>query len=481
MDWVQVIYGINSLVTVITVIAIILSNRDSSTSILWILLIMAVPFVGLIIFILLGVDWQKHKLLTYSPEEALSSYRSRYSEINSRFMRKLTRKNPDGANDIRKLINLIKKGSHSSLTYADSYKLYYRGRDFFDALFNDLLNATDSIHMDFFIWKSDALGEKIKDILIRKSAEGVKIRLIFDGFGSLKRISRRYRKELRKAGIDYRYFLDLRDPGSRHKINYNNHKKIVTIDGRIGYLGGMNIGQEYIDGGRRFDTWRDTQMRLTGSCITLLDGVFLADWSNCIKEKVDYPLPPEHRPDSEKYPLQIAVSGPDSEWFSVKLAYLSMIANANEEVLIQSPYFVPDNSMLDVLETAALSGVDVRFMITGKPDKRIAWWAAQTYLEEILRAGARVFFYEKGFLHSKVFVVDGLISSVGTCNMDIRSFHLHYEINAMLYSTEMANELKEQFIRDQADCREVTLEYFENLGLLKRFRNSVCRIGSPFM
>ncbi len=478
---VQIIYTANLIVTVIVTFAIILSNRDSTTSILWIILIFTVPLLGLGIFILLGIDWQRHKLLKYSPEEALNTYRIAYEDINKQFMKKMRFQNPDTANDVEKLIKLIQKGCHSSLTYADSYRLFYRGEDFFASLLDDIRHAEKQIHMDFFIWRSDSLGEKIKDILIEKASQGLEIRLIFDGFGSLLRISHRYRRELKKAGISYRYFLDLRDPGSRHKINYNNHKKIVTIDGKIGYLGGMNIGQEYIDGGRHFASWRDTQIRLTGSCLTLLDSVFMADWANCINENVTYPAPPEHDETKQQYPLQIAVSGPDSEWFSLKLAYLSLISNANSEVFIQSPYFVPDNSMLDALQTAALSGTKVYFMITGVPDKRVAWWAAHTYLEKIIRAGVRVFSYEKGFLHSKVFIVDHHLCSVGTCNMDIRSFHLHYEINAMIYSDKITGELKEQFYLDMKDCREVNLEYFKNLGLLKRLRNSLCRLASPFM
>ncbi|MDC7223060.1 MAG: cardiolipin synthase, partial [Spirochaetales bacterium] len=462
-------------------LAIILSNRDSTTSLLWIILIFAVPIFGLLIFILLGVDWQKHKLLKYSPEKALNRYRTAFEGVNTRFLEEMDRQRPDGANDMKKLIRLVERGCHSSLAYAETYRLFYSGGDFFDTLFEDLLSAEEQIHMDFFIWKSDALGTRIKDILIKKASQGVQIRLIFDGFGSLRRISRYYRKELRKAGIDYRYFLDLRDPTSRHKINYNNHKKIITIDGKIGYLGGMNVGQEYIDGGQRFDSWRDTQIRLTGSCLTLLDSIFLADWANCTKEDIPLLPPPEKIDQGGTYPMQIAVSGPDSEWFSVKLAYLSLIANANREVLIQSPYFVPDNSMVDALVTAALSGTDIRFMITGVPDKPTAWWAAHTYLEKIVKAGARVYFYEKGFLHSKVFVVDGQISSVGTCNMDIRSFHLHYEINAMLYSDIIASDLREQFYKDVEDCREVSLKDFTSQGIAKRFRNSLCRLASPFM
>jgi cardiolipin synthase A/B len=478
---IQLIYTINMFITIITALGIILSNRDSTASLLWIVLIFALPIIGLLVFLILGVDWQKHKLLKYSPEEALNRYRRNNEEINSHFIKEMDRKNPDVANDMKKLIRLIEQGCHSSLTYAESYRLFYHGQDFFDTLFDDLQSAQKQIHMDFFIWKSDKLGTKIKDILIEKASQGVEIRLIFDGFGSLKRISRQYRRELKKANIDYHYFLDLRDPMSRHKINYNNHKKIVTIDGKIAYLGGMNVGQEYIDGGKRFNSWRDTQLRLTGSCLPLIDSVFLADWANCTKEKVLFPDPPIMGETAGLYPLQIAVSGPDSEWYSVKLAYLSLIANANKEVLIQSPYFVPDSSMLDALVTASLSGTDVRFMITGVADKPTAWWAAHTYLEKIVKAGVRVYFYEKGFLHSKVFIVDDYLSSVGTCNMDIRSFHLHYEINAMLYSDIISTDLREQFYRDLKDCKEVTTKDFAALGILRKLRNSLCRLASPFM
>lgn len=475
----SIVYLLNSLIVLFMIIMLILENRESQTSVLWILIIALLPGAGLFLFILLGRSWRRKGLLKVPAEQILSEYRNRHKQSHKLFLSTL-KKDSENSSDMLKVSNLLYNGGMASLTFSNEPELFFNGKDFFDRLFQDLEAARESIHMDFFIWKSDTLGEGMAQLLARKQSRGVKVKLIFDGLGSLMRISPSYRKKLKTAGISYHYFMDMRHWKSQLRINYNNHKKIVVIDGKIAYLGGMNMGQEYIDGGP-FPFWRDTQIRLTGSAVDLVENAFLIDWSNCLGEEYPEELRPEMGREEGHVPVQIALSGPDSHWSTLKLAYFTLISNANEEVLIQSPYFIPDQSIMEALVSAALCGINVELMITGIPDKYTAWWAAHTYFQPLMEAGVRIFLYEKGFLHAKTFVVDKHISSVGTCNMDIRSFSLHYEINALIYHKKTALSLRNQYLRDRTFCRELTIGDMKALPLLKKFRNSIMRIFSPLL
>lgn len=477
---VAILYQINTALVLITVIFLILENRDSQTSIIWILVIILIPFAGLLAYLIIGRTWKRRRLVKNSAEKVLSAYRKRHRENHQRFLRGLEEEDSELSNDLKKITNLLFRSSMASLSFCHSPDLFFSGEEFFGQLLKDLRQAEKSIHMDFFIWKSDKLGQRVAQVLEAKARQGVQVKLIFDGLGSLRRISRSYRRRLKAAGISYHYFMDLRHWKSQWRINYNNHKKIVIIDGKIGYLGGMNLGQEYIDGGK-FASWRDTQMRLTGSAVALLENAFLIDWSNCLGEHFPKDQVPDLSQEMGTIPLQIGLSGPDSRWSSLKLSYFTLITNANQEVLIQSPYFVPDNSIMEALIAAALGGVRVELMITGVPDKYSAWWAAHSYFIPLLEAGVHIYLYQPGFLHAKVFVVDSTISSVGTCNMDIRSFFYHYEISALIYNRRTARKLRDQYLKDRLQCHEVTLEEMKNLGLLKRFRNSFMRIFSPLL
>ena len=336
--------------------------------------------------------------------------------------------------------------------------------------------------MEFFIWTSDKLGEEIKNILIQKVKEGVEVRLIFDGVGSFGRIGYKYRSELKHSGVQYKYYLDLFAPFSIIKVNYSNHRKIVVIDGKISYTGGMNVGYEYITGGKRFATWKDTQIKLVGDSVKLIQTVFLVDWYNSKNELLlDDKYFPKNTEVTQEMHVQIATSGADSEWDSIQQMYFTMITNANKEIYIQTPYFVPDQSIMTALETAALSGISVNILMTGIPDKRIPFWAAHTYFKPLLKAGVNIFLYKKGFMHSKIVVVDGSMVSIGSCNFDIRSFHINFEINTIIYDSNIASEMIENFYTDLRFCETVSKEYLDNIGILKSFRNSAMRIFSPIM
>lgn len=474
----EIIYYINFFVVFFAIIYILLANKESESSLAWILIIVVLPLLGILLYALFGLDRKKHKIVAYRPEEV---YSQSLKKLLGREKQKMTGDKSGVA--ILKNINLLLNTDQAAVTINNNAQLYYHGSTLFPQLLEDLQGAKTSIHMEYFIWKSDRIGSQIKDILVTKAREGVDVKLIFDGLGSFGRISLKYKRELKKAGIQYSYFKDLNRFVARMKINYSNHKKIVVIDGKTAYTGGMNVGDEYIDGGKFFDSWRDTHLRLKGLSVSILQSIFLTDWANCGHElpRNDHLFPLQDDKEEGNLPVQIAISGPDSKWNSIELLLFNMINNASSHLYIQSPYFIPNTAMMRAMESAAMSGISVTFMMAGIPDKKIPWWTAFTNFEPLLKAGVRILHYQAGFLHAKTAIMDDTISTVGTCNMDIRSFRLNYEVNTVFYNEKIARELKEQFLIDEQSCREITLEEIQNMGSPARLRNSFCRLFSPLL
>ena len=279
--------------------------------------------------------------------------------------------------------------------------------------------------------------------MIEKASAGVEVRLLYDPIGSQAHVGRRYVKDMRARGIRMaptspRYHL--------HTISYRNHRKITVIDGAIGYTGGMNIGQEHLDGGEGFDYWRDTQVRLVGESVAILQAVFMVDWYNAVGENLFpakyFPTDARSRVESNM-PVQILTSGPDSQWAAIRQLYALMVVSARQHVYLQSPFFLPDATLAEALTAAALSGIDVKVMVSARPSgNRLPDWAGNTFIEEIVTAGVRVFLYEKGYLHAKTISIDSEICSIGSANIDIRSFSINYELNAVFYSEQVAKELE---------------------------------------
>ena len=474
-----VIYTVYLIFAFILITRILLDNNHPEVSYAWILSIIFLPYIGAFFYLLSGINWKKHKIVKQRPE---ISFQKQLGSILARqkdFMHNLSNKID---NDVAKTMVLALQSSNSIITLNNSSEIFFSGRQLFDSLLQDLKNATKSIHMEYFIFKDDDIGLQIADILRKKSLEGLSVRVLFDGVGCFSRMSRKFKKTLLAAGVNTKLFLDPANVFSGRLLNYRNHRKIVVVDGSVAYTGGMNIGDEYIDGGAKFDYWRDTHIRLEGESVHMLQSIFLADWYNSGGEKLEsLDYFPEINETYENLPMQIVVSGPDSDWYSLEKLFINIIMNANAIVYIQSPYFIPDSSLLNALETTALSGVEVNLMITGNPDKRIPFWVAQTYFESLLAAGVNIFFYKKGFLHSKMIIVDNTISTVGSCNMDIRSFHLNYEVNAVYYNREETAELTRQFIYDLQFCKKLTKKDYKKLNVFYRLRNSVFKIISPVL
>lgn len=493
INWVEHLYVLLVLIFVITVLT---SGKKPGSVMAWIFAIVFIPVLGMLLYVALGVNWRKRRLLKIklenNPNKILAKISTdiskkeiaRYDTKDIFETTELRLKNLDdltkgleehGGKEIARLLHTT---GGTYLTKNSSCDFYFEGEKAFESIINDLENAKESIYMEYFIWKSDELGEKIKDILLRKAAEGLDIKLIFDGLGSFGRISVKYRKSLEAAGIEFRYFLDVKY--KLMKLNYRNHRKMVIVDSKVLHTGGMNLGQEYIDGGKAFDSWRDTNARIEGEIVLHYLAVFISDWMSS-NGKFDFVLPKEKTVSDGEYIMQLSASGPDTIWTSLQMLYTKLITEATKEILIESPYFVPDDGILEQLKIAALSGVSVKIIITGKPDKKVPYWVAETYFEELLNSGIEVYRYQKGFLHCKNVVIDGKLSTMGTCNFDFRSFELNYEINTVYYNKELSLRLREQFFEDLKYCTKITNEELDKKNLLFRLRDSIFRILSPIL
>jgi cardiolipin synthase len=332
--------------------------------------------------------------------------------------------------------------------------------------------------MQYYTWERDELTTEICAALTERLEAGVEVRILNDFLGSL-----RYRKDqleaLKVAGA--RVGSDMTQFG---RINYRDHRKITVIDETIGHTGGLNIGQEYIDGGAKFPSWRDTGVRFTGPAVGELQKLFADRWYEVFRENLFSPryFPPL---DTEvvEHPTMVHVvaQGVEERWSSSSRAHEIAISGAQKRVSLQSPYWVPDPTMLDVFINAALSGIEVRFMMTGLPDKRLAYQAAESYWEPVLRAGGHVYLYMAGFLHAKTIVVDSTVSAVGTMNLDIRSLRLNQELMVWIYDEDVARRQEEIFEADLEKCVEVTLEDIASWSAFRRFRDSASRLGSNLL
>ncbi len=476
----KIFYFFYILFVLIIMVRLLLDNKSPEATVGWFLALFFLPFIGVGLYLLGGVNWKKKKILKHLPEKRFKKELGPILEQQKTFTQALSK---EIDTDVLKNMTLALQSGNSVLTINNNVQFFFTGKQKFSSLLKDLENARDSIHMEYFIYEEDDTGRRIAEILKKKVKEGVEVRIIFDGVGCFNKMSWKFKRNFTKAGVETTYFLDPTNVISGRLLNYCNHRKIVVIDGTIGYTGGMNIGDEYITGGIRFDSWRDTHMRLEGEVVHMLQTVFLSDWENsggtALHDRKYFPkLSGTY---NRIIPMQVLVSGPDSDWYSLEKLYFNMISNADREVFIQSPYFIPSSTIQNAMETAALSGVQIHLMITGVPDKRIPFWVAQTYMHTLFTAGVHIYFYEKGFLHAKMIVVDDKMATVGTCNMDIRSFHLDYEVNIIYYDDTVTRKLKTQYLEDLKQCRQLTEKDMEKQCVVTRLRNSLFRIIAPIL
>lgn len=380
------------------------------------------------------------------------------------------------------MIYMNLKQNGALVTEDNAVEIITDGTDKFQRLLDDIEAAQDHVHVQYYIYRGDRLGKRIRDALIRKAREGIKVRLLYDALGS-RRVSKRFFKELREAGGLVEVFFPSKFSLINLRMNYRNHRKIVIIDGNLGYTGGFNVGDEYLGLNSKFGYWRDTHLRIQGNAVHALQTRFLLDWNEASKQH-DTPYVPSHFPHIEgtgKIAMQIVSSGPDAETEHIKNSYLKMINGAKQSILIQTPYFIPDASVFEAIRLACLSGIDVRIMIPNKPDHAFVYWATLSYIGELLKVGAKVFIYDNGFIHAKTLIIDSLVASVGTANIDYRSFRLNFEVNAFMYDEAIATALVQTFEHDLHVSREMTLDEYQKRSLIIRFKEAISRLLSPIL
>ena len=476
----EIIYGI---ILLTVCIRIIYDTRSSTKTLAYLLLAVFVPIAGMFFYFLVGVNYRKHQI--YSKKLIMDEKASRaLNEMIISVTEKNLLENEDVINDTRGIVRILLYDTLSPLTAGNRIALLINGEEKFPEVIKAIESARDHIHLEYFIYENDTIGNTIKDLLIRKAREGVTVRLIYDDFGS-RSIRRRLVKELRNGGVEAFPFNRIRLPFFANRVNYRNHRKIIVVDGTTGFTGGINISDRYINDPRMDNRyfWRDTHIRIDGPGIIFLQNIFLCDWNFCSGQRIE---PEKKHFNTARQPggnihVQIAASGPDSPNSTIMLSILKAVSIAKEEILITTPYFIPGGSIIDSLKMALLGGVSVKLLVPGISDSRIVNAAARSYYGELLGAGAEIFLYRKGFVHSKIMVIDGSFAVVGSANMNHRSFNLDFEVNANIYSAEFAGRMRSMFYADIADAEKIDYEEWQNQKVLVRFADRTARLMSPLM
>lgn len=460
----------------LTVILVVWENGKPSRTLAWILVLIFLPVLGMIAYIMVGGNLRKEKLFSLKEAEDLR----RIEKWLDLFVEEWNQNPPDFPDEKARLISLLTNNSKAILTGENEARVLQNGKATFDGIFRAVRQAKHHIHLQFYIVEDGILFEELLDILEEKVKEGVDVRFLYDSVGSWK-LTRKMIRRIRRRGIDMVSFFPARFPRFGNRVNYRNHRKIVVVDGVIGYVGGLNLSDRYVEGVRSLGPWRDTHLELKGESVMGLQLVFLLDWFFATGQDISAQgmFPPSEI--EEQTPVQIVASGPDSAHPGILQAYFLSITSAREYIYITNAYLIPDGSILMALKTAALSGVDVRIIVPGKSDSWIAYFSTQSYLAELMEAGVKIYLYQEGFVHSKVFVSDGYLSSIGTANWDQRSFDQNFEVNAFLYSAEIADQLTADFHKDLEHSMELDLERFRKRPSWQRLLAAISRLLSPLL
>lgn len=481
-DAVSFLYEHLLVINCILSVVIIFFQRKNPTAVwTWLLLLYFIPIVGFILYLLIGGDMYKRRMFRTKEVEDQIHEAIRGQEARIR-TKTLWKEYPN----LKKYSDLIYYNLESAdvmLTDNNRIKIFTDGNEKFDALLEDMRQAQKSIHIQYYIIKNDVLFARIKEVLREKAKAGVEVRILYDGMGG-RFVSRKCWKELNGDGIWTAVFFPPLLGRLNLRMNYRNHRKIAVIDGRIGYVGGFNIGKEYIGLDEKFGYWRDTHLRIEGLAVSQLQLRFILDWNyaareNLLQDDNEYFAATEDRIGSSG--VQIVSSGPDSAMQNVRNNYLRLIHKAERSIYIQTPYFVPDEAVYSALLVAVYSGVDVNIMIPCKPDHPFVYWATYSYIGDLVMAGAKCYTYDNGFLHAKGLVVDEQVLCYGTANMDIRSFKLNFEVNAVVYDEKEAEKMVEAFRKDLAVCTQITKERYTSRKLYIRVKEQVSRLLSPLL
>lgn len=456
--------------TILSIVGIILSeNRNPVKSLAWITVLMLFPVGGIILYIFFGRSIKNTHMI---------------SRRNRRRLRELTRPEdtePDltGLDDeSRQQIMLARSLTGAQYHTGNKVRIFRDGKEKFDTLLADIAGAREYINLQYYIFEDDDIGKRVRDALVERARAGVKVRVIYDHIGSIN-VRRSFFRSMADEGIEIHPFFRVAFPLFATRINWRNHRKLVVIDGKTGYIGGMNIADRYIDGGKS-GMWRDAHIRIEGPAVGALQYSFAVDWRFMGRELIEQTVPKTDTPPGNAG-MHLLSCGPTSEWSNIAYLLLKAIANAKKRVLVQTPYFLPTESLLKVLQVAALSRVDVRVMMPRHSDSLILTYASRSYIDECLRAGVKIYLYDKGMLHSKTVVIDDTFCSIGSANIDFRSFEHNFEANMFIYSAEVNAEMRRRFDDDLRDSSRVTAAAWRKRPIIHKAFESILRLLSPVL
>ncbi|WP_161877661.1 cardiolipin synthase [Alkalibacterium sp. MB6] len=457
-------------------------ERDIAAIWAWLLVITMLPGIGFVIYLFLGRKISRDHIFDIQSQEKIGMHELVEAQKTLIENENLDVPESNYQEKTFEMIRLFLESNESVLTKGNKVRLITDGKDKFDSLLEDISQAKHHIHVTYYIFRGDKIGSKIVKALEEKAKQGVEVKLLYDPVGA-RLIGKHFFDRLREYGGQAEPFLDSRFFLINLRLNYRNHRKIVVIDGEVGYTGGFNVGDDYLGEYKKMGYWRDTHLRIEGNGVLTLQSRFLMDWNASAKDMaVEYEA--DYFPFSPlkgKTDLQIVSSGPDNEVQAIKKGFIKMISMAKESVYIQTPYFVPDEALMETLKIAILSGINIKLMIPNKPDHPFIYRATLSYAEELVRNGAEVYIYDNGFLHAKTIVIDGEILSVGTANFDIRSFRLNFEVNAFVYDRLLAKQQVKVFLEDVEKSYLLTEEIIENYSLWEIFKQQFSRLFSPIL
>ncbi len=463
----------------VVIILVMLENRSPLKAISWILVLLLLPGIGIVFYIFFGQNLRKEKIIArkgLKNHDLLSSIA--HAQSHKLAEGSLSDHQELGKN--KKLVQLFLNNSSSIVTVGNSVKVLNNGKATFTAIIKAIQKAKKFIHLEFYIFDNDKIGNQILDILKEKAKQGIEVRFIVDDVGSWE-LKQDFFDNLKTYGIEAYSFLQVRFPTFTSKVNYRNHRKIVVVDGVVGFVGGLNVANRYIEGHPSYGIWRDMHLEINGDAVNALQSAFLIDWffvsQNDIAE--EYYFPPK-QPEGDKI-MQIVTSGPDTDWPGIMMGLYQAISMAQDYVYITTPYFMPSESVLLALKAAALGGVDVRIMIPEKSDAYFTALCTKSYIKEMLLSGVKFYFYQPGFLHSKMMVMDDQMCTIGTTNMDFRSFEQNFEVNAFIYNAETAIEVKGYFLDDLAKSEIINIKEWRKRPVWQKTKESFARLFSPLL
>ncbi|MDC6351940.1 cardiolipin synthase [Zeaxanthinibacter sp. PT1] len=458
-----------SLVALFLVFSLLINGVRPAKTLGWLLAIFTIPVGGALFYWMMGRNHRKNVLSKLKKETLALPH----SHIDPAL--------PGDSEKYLKVMQLINNTCAFPPTTGNEVHYLKNGEATFNAIFKTMQDARSYIHLQYYIFEEGVLAERLLRLFEQKITEGIQVRLIYDGVGSYS-LSSAYRKKLRSIGVEVYSFLPFKFSRFLDSINYRNHRKIIVVDGAIAFTGGINISDKYLKGSEPLGLWHDMHLQISGPAAWQLAMVFEMDWIMVTGEKPGMKSPAfKVRKESSRKNVQVVYSGPDDIYPNIEQVFLTLISTARKYIYITNPYIIPTPEILKTLQVASLSGVDVRLLMSEKSDSRLVYWSVHSYIESMLRAGIRIFMFPQGFLHSKIIVCDDDIATIGTTNIDARSFEHNYEINALVYDADFSKDLRKDFEHDCRESRELDYEMLLQRPVRQRLKEGIARIFAPVL